>query len=47
MFHYIDEIFSEAPSQVLNEGCLTVVIFQQDKVLHSDPVPGSQGTLHH
>lgn len=45
--YYIDEVFSKASPQVLYEGCLAVVVFQQDKVLHPDPVPGSQGALHH
>ena len=45
--YYIDEVFSKASPQILYEGCLTVVVFQQDKVLHPDPVPGSQGALHH
>ncbi len=45
--HYIDEVFSEASPEVFYEGCLAVVVFQQDKVLHSDPVPGGQGALHH
>lgn len=44
---YIDEVFFEASPQVLYEGCLTVVVLQQDKVLHPDPVARSQGTLHH
>lgn len=44
---YIDEVFSEASPQVLYESCLAVVILQQDKVLHPDPVPCGQGALHH
>lgn len=43
---YINEVFSEAPPQIFYEGCLAVVVFQQDKVLHPNPVPGSQRTLH-
>lgn len=46
-FYYINEVLSEAPPQVLYEGRLTVVVFQQDEVLHPNPVPGGQGTLHH
>lgn len=44
---YIDEVLFEALAQVVNEGHLAVVVLQQDKVLHSHPVPGCQGTLHH
>lgn len=44
--YYINEVFSEAPPQIFYEGCLAVVVFQQDKVLNPNPVPGSQRTLH-
>lgn len=45
--YYIDEAFSEASPEVLYEGRLAGVVFQQDKVLHADPVTGCQGALHH
>lgn len=42
---HIDEIFAEAFPQVAEEGRLCGFI-QKDKILDSNPVPGSQGTLH-
>lgn len=42
---HIDEVFAEALLEVAKEGHLCGVI-QKDEILDTDPVPGSQGTLH-
>lgn len=44
---YIDEVLLEALAQVVNKGHFAGVVLQQDKVLHSHPIPGCQGALHH
>lgn len=46
-YSYIDEVLLEALAQVVNKGHLACVVLQQDKVLHSHPIPGCQGALHH
>lgn len=42
---HIDEIFAETFLEVTEEGCLCGFI-QEDKILDSNAVPGSQGALH-
>lgn len=44
---YIDQVLSQASAEILYEGCLTVVVFQEEEVLHADPVTGRKGALHY
>lgn len=44
---HIDQVLFEALAQVLYKGRLAGVVLQQDKVLHSHPVSGCKGRLHH
>lgn len=43
---HIDQVLLEAFPQVLNECSFAGEVFQQDKVLHPDAVPGGQSALH-
>lgn len=43
---HIDQVLLEAFPQVFNECSLAGEVFQQDKVLHPDTVPGCQSALH-
>lgn len=43
---HIDQVLLEAFPQVFNECSLAGEVFQQDKVLHPDAVPGCQSALH-
>lgn len=44
---HVDEVLFKPFAQVLDEGRLTGVVLQEDKVLHPHSVSGCQGRLHH
>lgn len=43
---HVNEVLMEAFSQVVQEGTLTGVGVQQNKILDANPIPGGQRTLH-
>ncbi len=43
---YIDKTFLEAFAEVVCKGIYILVIFQENKVLDTDPVSGVESSLH-
>lgn len=46
MLRYIYEVLAETLAKIVHKGRLAGVRIQQHKVLHADPVPGSQRPFH-